>query len=301
MPAGGFLQLYHAVDSDLISQAESVIQANSYQIFCSALLGYVTPVVTICQTNTATNIVSVSVIITIDVTYQRTSTQINTVTLTVSTQTNILHRKWEHEKHQHHAKRITSNTTPTSLTGFPASIITAACQAEASSITVTSLDTIAAYATVDATSVLRNAVTITAATLLNVASIVVTTTTVPVINCPAATVTPPNYSSYSMVFHGTGVRENANNPGNFFAPPQTTQLPVNSDTSCSAVNDTVSQCAAYAEAMFYALGNDYDSFDVHFLIAQSAWECVVYYDYQTSTAYFNVPDSNIDIVYGYSV
>lgn len=96
---------------------------------------------------------------------------------------------------------------------------------------------------------------------------------------------------YTNYFSGANVTENTNNPGNSATDPAVT-LEIGNTDSCSAIN----ACANAAE------NNEttyYDSFDVHYSTASKSWECVLYYNRNTDSSYFNVANTSISQVYGY--
>jgi hypothetical protein len=45
---------------------------------------------------------------------------------------------------------------------------------------------------------------------------------------------------------------------------------------------------------------NYYSFDLHYLKQQQEWQCVLYFEGNKDTAYFDVEDSNVGEVYGYT-
>jgi hypothetical protein len=100
-----------------------------------------------------------------------------------------------------------------------------------------------------------------------------------------------------MIFSGTAIREDLNNPGNVDAaagfPPITTYFP-GTYTDCQAVQ-------ACADATALNPGQQYLSFDLHYLKSTAQWECVSYLQPQTCASYFTVADSNVGADYGYSV
>ncbi|KAF4620208.1 hypothetical protein G7Y89_g14613 [Cudoniella acicularis] len=98
---------------------------------------------------------------------------------------------------------------------------------------------------------------------------------------------------FSLIFAGNAVYENPDNPGNptdIPSPPQTTTFD-SSYSDCAAVL----ACGEFTYTPLF-----YSSFDVHFLIEEGYWLCTAYSSPQIDPEYFDVVDSNVGAVYGYS-
>jgi hypothetical protein len=123
-----------------------------------------------------------------------------------------------------------------------------------------------------------------------------TATTTEVANCPAFTAaTSPFLIVYSVYYSGSGFTENTTNPGNDLPnnyPPLTTTYPGTMDP-CTAIQTCTQDSYADPDA--------YYSFDLHYLASTEEWECVSYFDPNISPSYFNVPNPDILIAYGYSL
>jgi hypothetical protein len=103
----------------------------------------------------------------------------------------------------------------------------------------------------------------------------------------AVLVGPGQPITYKQYFSGTGVTLDPNNPGNNYNSPITLSY---GGTRCEAAN----HCANVgATANYY-------SFDLHYLKSQQQWQCVLYFEGNKDTAYFDVEDSNVGEVYGYT-
>lgn len=84
------------------------------------------------------------------------------------------------------------------------------------------------------------------------------------------------------------MKENTNNPGTF----GTATVMFASTDVCSAVQE----CADSTDAFFDG------SFDLHFRLSTNKWECVQYGGpNRNGGAYFNVVDTDIREVYGYTM
>ena len=112
----------------------------------------------------------------------------------------------------------------------------------------------------------------------------------------ATTVTGKNAVNtviYAQYVFTDGFKENTNNPGNDAGPefpPQTTTFPAGD--FCTALQECASFTALQAD--------QYDSFDFHFLIGESVYECTAYYDPSANAAHINVQDSDVGQAYEYS-
>jgi hypothetical protein len=103
----------------------------------------------------------------------------------------------------------------------------------------------------------------------------------------AVLVGPGQPITYKQYFSGSGVTLDPNNPGNNYNSPITLSY---GGTRCEAAN----HCANVgATANYY-------SFDLHYLKQQQEWQCVLYFEGNKDTAYFDVEDSNVGEVYGYT-
>lgn len=58
--------------------------------------------------------------------------------------------------------------------------------------------------------------------------------------------------------------------------------------------DAATSCAETGDSQGYL------SFDLHYLISNSSWECVLYYDPNQDASYFNVADSDAYLSFGFS-
>lgn len=159
----------------------------------------------------------------------------------------------------------------------------------------------------DTTTTTTTAVTTTPTTTTTTATTTTTTTT-------TTACTPPAVSGYyddslyhivyTQYFSGSRYIENTDNPGND-APPATTTFTVSAPATTNVPScppDEPSEEAIQICANF-AINNpgEYYSFDIHYLSSEQLWQCIAYYDPNTDTSYFNVPDSDATIVYGYSL
>lgn len=63
-----------------------------------------------------------------------------------------------------------------------------------------------------------------------------------------------------------------------------------------AAGDAIQNCANKAAVDT----NVYYSFDLHYVNSNMTWECVQYYNNQTSAAAFNVANADVGVAYGYS-
>ena len=95
---------------------------------------------------------------------------------------------------------------------------------------------------------------------------------------------------YNKKFQGTGLRENPSNV-DASSVPDTTYFPGTYD-ACQAVQ-------ACMDFIYNVPNNDF-SFDVHYLIGTQRWECIGYFTGFDQGEAFNVVDSNVGAVYGYS-
>ena len=89
--------------------------------------------------------------------------------------------------------------------------------------------------------------------------------------------------------------ESPSTPANSAKHPAVTYELTDTD-ACAALQD----CATMADP---ATGTYYSSFDLHYLMAEGNWECVMYYSKQNATAdaqYFDVANADVGTVYGYS-
>jgi hypothetical protein len=134
----------------------------------------------------------------------------------------------------------------------------------------------------------------TTAPVSSIIVIVTATSTITVVaNCPTFTVRRDLV--YSVYYSGSGFTENTNNPGNDepeSLPPITTTYPGTTDP-CTAI-----------QACAQSSSNDllsYYSFDLHYLASTQEWECVSYFDPNTAPSYYNVPNPDVMIAYGYSL
>jgi hypothetical protein len=119
-----------------------------------------------------------------------------------------------------------------------------------------------------------------------------TQTISPTITC--SSVTGGNYP-YIRYYKGSSFTENYNNPGNVGVsnfPPVVQNYPASQDVCTATTN-----CAAEASI----LPEIYYSFDLYFLTSQNQWECVLFYNGNSDPSYFNVPNSDAAMGYGYII
>lgn len=101
---------------------------------------------------------------------------------------------------------------------------------------------------------------------------------------------------YTIYFDGTGVTENTANPGNtglITLAPETFTFP--GDLSLCAAAE---KCAG--QGTLLGLLKLFYSFDLHFVETACEWECVLYSGANTNATYFDVANSTIGAVAGYS-
>ena len=101
-------------------------------------------------------------------------------------------------------------------------------------------------------------------------------------------------TAYSNYYSGIGYTESYDNPGNQFEPPIVNQYPASYDVCTVAElcgNKTITD-----------IDGGYYSFDLHFLISTSMWECVEFWKPNSSDpSYFNVANSDVREAYGWSI
>jgi hypothetical protein len=125
-----------------------------------------------------------------------------------------------------------------------------------------------------------------------------TPTTIPSPTCNHVSVpvtTSPvwnNGGSWDVYFAGQGVTETPDNPGNSGYFPATTDFPGNL-TTCEAIQECAIQAALYPNTAW--------SFDIHLLVTEQIWECVVYYEWNLNPGFFNVENCDVSQAYGYTI
>jgi len=101
---------------------------------------------------------------------------------------------------------------------------------------------------------------------------------------------------YNLEYSGSGFTENHDNPGN---PSPHTYPPRSTDLGFLDIPDAVQACAVAASN----LPGAYQSFDLHFRSDGCNWICVQYLsaiDGNNMGTYFDQPNVNVAIAYGYS-
>ena len=102
-------------------------------------------------------------------------------------------------------------------------------------------------------------------------------------------------TTYASFYTGANFTEADNNPGNDLSdifPPESTTFPA-SENNCEAVQS----CADFT----FNQPDIYESFALYFLEAENEWSCVAYFDSNTNGSYFNVPNDDVEVAYGYSL
>ncbi|RDW65621.1 hypothetical protein BP5796_10313 [Coleophoma crateriformis] len=307
------------ISTNQLAAAEAIVISQSYQEFCSNILGYVpatlistsTEFVIVTSittgTNVGTSIVNFTPTVTTTVTSISTETKVvPTTRLTVPYKRNVANMYDNLEARPLGRRQI---QTPLLLATFPADIVTSACLVE---VTATSTAIEYIYETVTSTSVssaftddgLGTMVTSTYAEVTSFVTIQSTTTDsiastpnqTTMCADPSATVGSSGFVRY---YSGSGFRESENNPGNdnpSNGPPQTLAFNTTAH-GCPALEEAVERCATYSINVF----GGYFAFDLHFLTNISQWECVAYLDYIQTGQYFTVADPNVYIAFGYSL
>jgi len=270
-------------------QAVADIKWNTLQPYCSSLLGYTTPVTTITSMTTVTPLTT-SVQTSLFTTGGPVLKKRDEATTSAGVVTDIafdgvitLHggavTTQDLGTTAAVVRRAAPTSTPADLKKYPTTVVSAACSLQATPVTSTS------------TVYVASTVSGTPSTVVQVSSATVTVPyTMGTTGCPTVQEKSMPYLRY---YYGTGLRENANNPGNNAPsnyPPYTTTYPGNL-LEC----DAASKCAVWA----YALPASYWSFDLHFLQSTGAWECTAYVNPNTDGRYFNVADPDVVAGYGY--
>ena len=104
-----------------------------------------------------------------------------------------------------------------------------------------------------------------------------------------------NNTTYASFYTGSNFTEADDNPGNDLSdvfPPESTTFPSTED-SCQAVQS----CADFT----FSQSDIYESFALYFLEAEDEWSCVAYFDTNNNATYFNVPNNDVKVGYGYSL
>lgn len=98
---------------------------------------------------------------------------------------------------------------------------------------------------------------------------------------------------YTAYYYGAGVEENVNNPGNTIAGhlATTTTLAANLPFQTAATS-----CANFAAGR----PGEYYSFQLLKFISSGNFECRAYWDDNSDGSYFNVPNSDVSYVFGFS-
>ncbi|RDW59927.1 hypothetical protein BP6252_13014 [Coleophoma cylindrospora] len=305
------------ISTDQLAAAEAIIVGQSYQTFCSDILGH--------MSGTLTSTSTESVIVTSIITGINAGTSIvdftPTVTATVtgiSTETNVVPTTRLNVPYKRNVANMHDNLearplgrrqvqTPELLATFPADIVTSACLMQ---VTATNTAIEYVYETATFTSVssaftddgLGTTITSTYAEVTSFITVQSTTTDSIVgtqtTMCadPSATVSSSGFVRY---YSGSGFRESENNPGNdnpANGPPQILAFNTTAH-GCPAIEEAVETCATYSINVF----GGYFAFDLHFLTNVSQWECVAYLDYIQTGQYFTVADPNVYIAFGYSL
>jgi len=117
-----------------------------------------------------------------------------------------------------------------------------------------------------------------------------TPTTIPSPTCTHVTV-PPGETWY-VYFAGQGLTENTDNPGNVGYVPETVDFPGDL-SACEAIQQCANAAQIYPGTAW--------SFDIHFLVIEQTWECVIYYDFNLNPGFFNVENCDVSQSYGYTV
>ncbi|KAI9801279.1 MAG: hypothetical protein M1833_002849 [Piccolia ochrophora] len=152
---------------------------------------------------------------------------------------------------------------------YPASRITSAC----SCIGITQA-TISATATASPVTVTRT-----------------TTVTPTATACPTFIRATGLPLAYRQFYTGSGFTETDSNPGNVNPGPSQTTIPRG-----TPVCDALVACANYAANV----ARDYYSFQLYRLRSTGVYTCRAYRDRNADPAFFNVPNPDVDVAYGYS-
>ena len=95
---------------------------------------------------------------------------------------------------------------------------------------------------------------------------------------------------YTQYFSGQYVIEDTNNPGNNDSSQPPEYFSIGTMGMCDAATD----CANMGGV------DDYFSFDLHYLASNATWECVLFYNANTSPNYFNVSNLDACLSFGFS-
>jgi hypothetical protein len=105
--------------------------------------------------------------------------------------------------------------------------------------------------------------------------------------------------TWDLLYFGSCLTEAANNPGNDPGAPAIT----NEIASGTTADMLASSCSYLNACMNWAIPQAYDNVDFHLIQdspSQAHWQCVAYYD-NAGGNYFNVPNPNVILAYGYDV
>lgn len=82
------------------------------------------------------------------------------------------------------------------------------------------------------------------------------------------------------------------NPGNIVIAPETVEYP-GTLGFCGALQQCANAAAVYPTVAY--------SFDIHYLIAEQVWQCVLFYEINPDPSYFNVANSDVGLAFGYTL